>query len=452
MSKQLTKKLLKEVFRIADGKSTRKQLTRNKHIVTITLENIKESYRDSYNRVLEKSPDLPDPKGWKIFDFAAKAAIKDLENHLKDPKTKSYFAPGSIKGRVVVYTSNKNSTVPLEIIKKTGVRYVNRKLKQSNKTLTDAKSLVEQNPGMDFSAAAQASQVAQFKTGIEIHHKGTTIGAAQLTKAFAFLETSKYFSDFMSSEEITSLRDMFGDFDLMFQTDSDLNVSIKEDYLISVDIGSYRKNFGGSEPNDWKNIKPKLEEAISSWASKQDWWNRKGSKSLKEDSLELTAHTVVSTLTKARNVTATKKTKKPKRSPAPVKTVIAGTSKRRVKNSKATPARGRTRKPKSTGFSQVKLYAALNTRINAVVAKNMDLPGLEYQTGRFASGVKITDVSKTAQGFPSVGYTYQLYPYQTFEPGFAQGSTDRDPRKLIDRSIREIAAEMVTGRLYTRRQ
>jgi hypothetical protein len=105
-----------------------------------------------------------------------------------------------------------------------------------------------------------------------------------------------------------------------------------------------------------------------------------------------------------------------------------------------------------TGFSQVRLYAALNTRINTVVAKNMELPGLEYQTGRFASGVKITDVSKTPQGFPSVGYTYQLYPYQTFEPGFAQGSTDRDPRKLIDRSIREIAAEMVTGRLYTRRQ
>lgn len=105
-----------------------------------------------------------------------------------------------------------------------------------------------------------------------------------------------------------------------------------------------------------------------------------------------------------------------------------------------------------TGFSQVRLYAALNTRINTVVAKNMGLPGLEYQTGRFASGVKITDVSKTPQGFPSIGYTYQLYPYQTFEPGFAQGSTDRDPRKLIDRSIREIAAQMVTGRLYTRRQ
>ena len=118
---------------------------------------------------------------------------------------------------------------------------------------------------------------------------------------------------------------------------------------------------------------------------------------------------------------------------------------------KAAKSRGSSRVVNKS-FSQVKLYAALNAKINAVVAKNMELPGLQYQTGRFASGVKITDVSKTPQGFPSIGYTYQLYPYQTFEPGFAQGSTDRDPRKLIDRSIREIAAQMVTGRLYTRRQ
>lgn len=130
--------------------------------------------------------------------------------------------------------------------------------------------------------------------------------------------------------------------------------------------------------------------------------------------------------------------KRPKKSRATIVTV-------------ATRAKA-ARKTKDTGFSQVKLYAALNAKINTVVAKNMELPGLQYQTGRFASGVKITDVSKTPQGFPSIGYTYQLYPYQTFEPGFKQGSIDRDPRKLIDRSIREIAAQMVTGRLYTRRQ
>lgn len=450
MSKQLTEKLLKEVFRVADGKITRQQLVRNKHIVTITLENLKEAYKDSYNRVLEKSPDLPNPKDWKIFGFAAKAAIKDLENHLRNPKTKSYAAPGSIAGKIVVYTSNKNSTVPLDIIKNTGVRYINRKLKGFNKSLTNAQDLVQQNPGMQFNTAAQLSQVGQFKLGIEIHHKGTTIGSAQVTKAFSFLETTKYFSNFIASEEVTSLRDMFGDFDLMFQTDSDLKVSIKEDYLISVDIASYRKNFGGSEPNDWKLIRPKLEEAISSWASKQDWWERKGSKSLKEDSLELTAHTVVSNLTKAKNVTATKKTKPPKRSPAPVKTIIAGTSKKRVKKSKASPAR--TRRTKKSAFNIGYILGILNQQLPETVAGNMGSPRLNYITGRFANSVRATDIAITNKGFPSVGYTYQLYPYQTFEPGFRQGSVERDPRKLIDKSIREIMLSTGVGRIYTRRQ
>jgi len=39
-------------------------------------------------------------------------------------------------------------------------------------------------------------------------------------------------------------------------------------------------------------------------------------------------------------------------------------------------------------------------------------------------------------------------PYQTFEPGFRQGSpTSRDPKLLISQSIREIAASKVGNRL-----
>jgi hypothetical protein len=449
MSKQLTEKLLKEVFRVADGSSVRKSLTKNKHIVTITFENIKEAYKDSYNRIRQKDPSLPDPKGWKVFDSAAKAAITNLEIYLSRPRTQANFAPGSVTGKIVVYSSNRNVVRPLNIIKNTAVLHINNKLKDFNKSLTNAKDIISQKPGMNRAAAAGASQVGQLKTGIEIHHKGTTIGAAQLAKSLAFLETTKYFSDFMGSSEVQSLRDMFGDFDLMFDVDSNLNVSIKENYAISVDIASYRKNFAGSEPNDWAHIKPKLAEAITSWCLKQDWWNRKGSRSLKEDSLDLVAHTVVSNLAKSSRVRALKKAKKPKRDPKPVATVARGTSKRKIKRSKARPANLRARK--GVASSPLYLIGVLNKQLPQVVAKNMKSPALEYQTGRFASGVKITDIVMTPQGFPSIGYTYDKYPYQTFEPGYRQGDPDRDPRKLIDRSIREIAAQYALGRFYTRR-
>jgi len=101
--------------------------------------------------------------------------------------------------------------------------------------------------------------------------------------------------------------------------------------------------------------------------------------------------------------------------------------------------------------STITLAALINQKLPETVAKNMRLPGLQYRSGRFAQSARVTDVTETSQGYPSIGYTYQKNPYQTFETGFKQGSTERDPRKLIDRSIREIAAGLLVGRFYTRR-
>lgn len=109
------------------------------------------------------------------------------------------------------------------------------------------------------------------------------------------------------------------------------------------------------------------------------------------------------------------------------------------------------RNKKGIASSPLQLLSVLNNQLPNIVAKNMGSPGLEYRTGRFANSVRVTDIAITAQGFPSIGYTYQKAPYQTFEKGYKQGSIDRDPRKLIDTSIREIAAQFAMGRFYTRR-
>ena len=34
-------------------------------------------------------------------------------------------------------------------------------------------------------------------------------------------------------------------------------------------------------------------------------------------------------------------------------------------------------------------------------------------------------------------------PYQTFEPGYKQGNTQRDPRKIIGESVRAIAQSII---------
>jgi len=103
--------------------------------------------------------------------------------------------------------------------------------------------------------------------------------------------------------------------------------------------------------------------------------------------------------------------------------------------------------------SNITLYALLNAKLPETVIKNMKPPRLENRTGTFASSVKVTDISKTRQGYMSIGYTYAKEPYQVYEStsGSSFSSVERDPRTLIDASIRELAAQLVTTRLYTRR-
>lgn len=119
----------------------------------------------------------------------------------------------------------------------------------------------------------------------------------------------------------------------------------------------------------------------------------------------------------------------------------SGLSKKKVKSTRKKPL-------SSTPLS---LIAQINRELPAQIRQNMQYPRLENRTGRFSESAKIIGVVETPRGFPSFQYTYQKYPYQTFEPGYAQGSVERDPRSIINKSIREIAAELAVGRFYTRR-
>lgn len=113
----------------------------------------------------------------------------------------------------------------------------------------------------------------------------------------------------------------------------------------------------------------------------------------------------------------------------------------------------KTRAQKGLASNPLALIKIINEKLPDTVRKNMTEPGLVNRTGRFASSVKVTDVMQTPKGYPSIGYTYEKNPYEVFEMGSGKApwaSPERDPRGLIDRSIREIAAEFAIGRFYTR--
>ena len=116
-------------------------------------------------------------------------------------------------------------------------------------------------------------------------------------------------------------------------------------------------------------------------------------------------------------------------------------------------ARGKVQKATSSNFSVAAIMGNMNAKLPGKVAENMGSPALEKRTGRFAASTRVTEVAKTPQGFNSIGYTYMKEPYSVFETtsGSRFADAHRDPRVIIDKSIREIAAEMAIGRLYTRR-
>ena len=119
----------------------------------------------------------------------------------------------------------------------------------------------------------------------------------------------------------------------------------------------------------------------------------------------------------------------------------------------SAPTAPNRRVQKGVSSSPLTLIKMINAKLPRTVAANMGEPKLENRTGRFASSARVVEATTTAKGFTSFGYTYQRDPYGVFEStsGTRFASPERDPRVLIEGSIREIAQELAIGRFFTRR-
>lgn len=107
---------------------------------------------------------------------------------------------------------------------------------------------------------------------------------------------------------------------------------------------------------------------------------------------------------------------------------------------------------KRTQISLTSLQNLINESLVQRVKANMgrgergDI--LNLRTGRFAESVKVERMSQGRQGMITAYYSYMKNPYATFSQGGEQSSpSSRDPKLLIAKSIREIAAKQVADRL-----
>lgn len=208
---------------------------------------------------------------------------------------------------------------------------------------------------------------------------------------------------------------------------------------------------GGKEKTLKKEIQAKVTNALTKLQSISPA-ELTGSDSLVTASRKKTVKKALKPFEKATGATVKMEDTKIKGEKSKASLKVAGTATRgRPKKQSLQKQNIRRQKTAKAQFNQAALLALFNARLPTAIINNMGDPALNNRTGRFAASVRVIDIFQTPKGFPSIGYTYRKSPYATFEQGGKQGSIELDPRRLIDKTIREIAAEQAMGRLFTRR-
>lgn len=108
----------------------------------------------------------------------------------------------------------------------------------------------------------------------------------------------------------------------------------------------------------------------------------------------------------------------------------------------------------STSNNWNSLIPIINAKLGSKVMANMRAPSLVNRTGTFANSAQVTNIEQTREGFPTFVFDYEKDPYNVFDRTVGRSpwnTPERDPRALVDKSVREIVREMAIGRFYTRR-
>ncbi len=433
------------------GNHVRSKLNTFYTIVTMTDESLGQGFKEGYQDVLKTTTELPEIDD-EVFTKIGKDALEQVKNYVVQEKSwpvLRLYEPGE----KLVYGARRDIKKAYTIAKAAGVAGVNKYLKSKGERSLMALGNYKSRDGV----SARQTEVGRFKSGLHRAHQATsTVGAAQLSGAMEFLSRTKDFAGFTTAETSKDLMEIYTDIALKFTTTGTKAgggvVSLNENQGIEIKLGPRSKNTTGAEPTDWIKLRPELEKAVVAYLEKIPVADRSGSKSIRENAEDQSEHVALSSIVGKNKKARVRggKTKSSRRKPSSVDKVVTKPAKNRKGSSKKAEGLKADR-DRSPAQSPLFLIGVLNSELPSTIRSNMTSPRLVNRTGAFSNSVRVTDLMATSQGFPSIGYTYDKYTYGTFEVGNRQGSPDRDPRRLIDMSIRQIAAQFAIGRFYTRR-
>lgn len=436
MSEQNIRAALKSCYDNLNIKYERRQIDKQTQIVLVSRFNLREGFIEAYGRAKIVQPDLMD-LDLAAFSNAAKAALEAVKTYVRTSSS------ATLKREGVTF---------VQFVQRTGTNQMPFvKAKFAGKRVLEAEAKTK------FSRKANVA----INQSIVRSHEGTlTTGMQVFASMFDEMRGHPTLEGFVTSVEATRLSDKF-DLRLHFERDPIKRgkFSLRAGRKVMLEVVKSSDNPAGGNSNDWVVIAPKLEATAITWAKRVNWEDQRGSATPLEEMGEKSANSFkdifVKNSRRKKAFIVTKgflpdksKTYKPVTYRPP-----RDSSKTNLKFTKKRSSRGLKNVP-TLGASEINLnnlLAVLNKILPQIVADNMGSPALNYQTGRFASSVRVLNIQRSGKGNPIISYTYQKYPYQTFEPGYAQGSTERDPRTLIDSAIRDAARGLMTAKFSTRR-
>jgi hypothetical protein len=448
-----TKKHLKEMVKALNDSYARGQVDEFRQIVTLESNNMVEAWKEGYSNLIsaEKHKNTEFPP-LESIDF--KAGVESAWSAIKASIENNKGTIREYNSQVIVFNESKSTKKIYDGIKAHLVNFVQEQL--GNYKLTDARAEVEAGRASSFAAGAGLSDVGLLKKGTHrLHKDNTAIGSARLAMTMKWMSKTRFFKTFLSSAEAKTIQDKYGDLLATWETrgtkKKGLTVTPNEDIKIS--LGAGKTNKPGDEPEDFGNIIKEITEQALKWAENAEIQGRAGSISIEKNAVNIAEHVVIENLTKSLKVKVKRKTEGSARGKSKTTDKDTGKSKKRTKSARAKIAAVKRKRSNSGSALPLAIITLINKQLPDTVRKNMQSPALVNRTGRFAESVRLTDVVQTPRGFPSIGYTYQRDPYQVFEEGSTGNwsNGNRDPRQLIDKSIREIAAQFAIGRFYTRR-
>jgi len=222
----------------------------------------------------------------------------------------------------------------------------------------------------------------------------------------------------------------------------DANGDISKEFVVWLDIQTKADNRqeGPKEKKRNELVKRKLQAEmlrLASSTSASPSVEKYVNKAI-DNAIEGVRYKVSPSKSRTKKNTKPRKQKK-KKLVTPTLATIKARHKQAETKAKKAIVTNRLQDPRGRFTSLVNVTSMINSLLHGQLKENMKPPALVYRSGRFASSVRVTQMNFTREGQITAFYEYMKRPYQTFERGFKQGNEFRDPRRLIDKSIREVA-------------